>query len=234
MTPSEIIEKIRALLRLAKSDNPHEAALALEKAATLAARHHLDLGAISPDDDSRKIGHGHLDVPDRLAQEWKEALNTVHNYFHVHITVLKGSSKCLVVGTALDIELASYVATFLVRCCRDSLSSWKKSEKAAHRKITRSKVFSFIEGFFWGIRHKLRANQTTTEVENSGFALLLEGEHEARSAAATTILGGPSTTITMPEARRDKRSSFRGFLNGQQTDLNPGLKGGQPQPLALC
>lgn len=150
MNEDSIIEKIRALLRLAKSDNAHEANLAMQRAMEIASKHCIDLSELSPDDELNKLVGDHLDLPSRLAYEWKEALNTVHAFFNVHATVLIGveSRRAQIIGTKLDIEIASYVATYLVRTCRHCLSEFKTAETAKRRKITTNKIHGFIKGFF--------------------------------------------------------------------------------------
>lgn len=232
MNNSEIIEKIKALLRLAKSDNPHEAERALEAAYKLASKHHVDLSQLDPDSDSRTIQPGHIPCPDKLAQEWKEALNVAHNYFHVSVTVLRGQQRCLIVGTELDIELASYVVTYLVRACRQALAKWKKSEQLARRKVTKNKTFNFVGGFFLGVRAALRKQrEAETMARGEGFQLMLISEREQRDQFTQGYLGGSPKSITMPEMRIDHRARLRGFLTGSDTKINPGLKGSQPLAL---
>lgn len=227
MTPEPIIEKIRALLRLAKSDNPNEAALAMQKALEIALKHRIDLTDISPDDDINRLIGDHLPTPSRLAREYKEALNIAHAWFNVNITVMMGASKALVVGTKLDIELASYVVTFLVRSCRDSLSKWKQEEKIRRRKTTGAKAQNFIQGFFWGVAARLREQRETMCAQNEGLAIVLSNGREAREEAAKGFRGkGRVTTVELARPRMDRRASLSGFLHGNKTDINPGLRGG--------
>lgn len=224
-TPETIIEKIRALLRLAKSDNPHEAALAMERAVALALKHQLDLGDINADDDLHKIIGERLPSVARLAREWVEAYNIVHGFFNVDVTVLKGASKVLFVGTKLDIEIAEYICTFLVRSCRDCLAKWKADERAKRRKTKGAKVANFIDGYFFAIRVKLRQERNIQEAENSGLAIVLANGREARKAEAQNILGGKLTAITLPKARRDLSSLVSGMQAGKNTTIRPGLRG---------
>lgn len=232
-----IIEKIRSLLRLAKSDNAHEANLAMQRAMEIAAKHCIDLAAISPDDDLNKLISDHLDLPDRLSYEWKEALSTAHQYFNVHVTVLVGffDKRARIVGTQLDIELASYVVTFLVRACRQCLAKFKAEEIKRRRKITTDKTRNFIKGFFWGIRATLRSQQEATSEQHTGYQLMLDNGRTARENAAKAFSSasgmGPATTITMPESRENRRASWSGFLNGQKTQIQPGLRGTAPLEL---
>lgn len=235
MNEDSIIEKIRALLRLAKSDNAHEANLAMERAMAIAAKHCIDLAALSPDDDLNKIIGDHLDLPSRLAYEWKEALNIVHAYFNVHVTVLIGmsSQRAQIIGTKLDIELASYVVTYLVRACRQSVAKFKKAEADRRRKTSGAKIQNYIKGWFWGVRDTLRKQRQVVAAEHSGYQLMLDNGRAAREAAAQEFgnFKGPSKSITMPECRANRRAAFSGFISGTETQINPGLRGGAPLAL---
>ncbi|MES2596059.1 MAG: DUF2786 domain-containing protein [Verrucomicrobiota bacterium] len=221
-----IIEKIRALLRLAKSDNVHEAALAMQRAHEIALKHQVEISALPPEDDIHALLGRNMDLPARLALEWKEALNTVHGFFNVHVTVIQRAGRCLIVGTVLDIELAEYVVTYLVRACRQCLSSWKADEAKARRKTSGPKVHAFIEGFFRGIRSKLHGQREEQKAAHAGLELALRDAAEARKTFAGESLGGGRVgTITMPQVRRDLRSWVQGFMKGKETDINPGLRG---------
>ncbi len=225
--PESILEKIRALLRLAKSDNVHEAALAMQKAVELATKHALDLSDISPDDDLNKIIGERLPCPARLAREYVEAFNIVHGFFNVNLTVIKGSGRVLFVGTQMDIEIADYVCTFLVRSCRECLAKYKAQEKQARRKTTGAKIVNYIEGFFFAIRLNLRKQREAQKAENAGLAIVLSNGHAAREAAASELLkgGGKVTTLATAPVRKDRRAMFSGYLAGDKTQINPGLRG---------
>lgn len=236
MNQDSIIEKIKTLLRLSKSDNANEANLAMQRAMEIAAKHCIDLSAISPEDELNKLTGDHLMLPSRLAYEWKEALNTVHAFFNVHVTVLIGvsSRRAQIIGTKLDIEIASYIATYLVRACRQCLSRFNQNEKRQKRKVTTAKTQSFIKGFFWGIRDTLRKQRQAVAEAHAGYQLMIDNGHAARAAFSRSFGGftGPSKEITMPEGRENRHASFSGFLQGSKTQINPGLRG--CGPLALC
>jgi hypothetical protein len=232
MTPDSIIAKIKALLRLTKSSNPHEAGLALQRAMELADKWHIDLAQLGDGEDATRLQHRHAPTPSRLSREWKLALEVAINYFNVHIIVRTGRSKILLTGTTMDIELGEYVITFLVRTCRQHLGKWKQAEKAARRKTTGPKVGAYVDGWFYGIRRQLNLQRTATEDTNPGLALALSTGHEARKAAATEFLGGPIRTITVPEAKRNVRALGAGFADGMETTIRPGLKGQELPQLA--
>lgn len=231
MNEDSIIEKIRSLLRLAKSDNPFESAAAMRKALEIASRHQIDLASISPEDDLNKITSDEMELPSRLAHEWKEALNIVFNYFNVHVSVLVGmdSKRAQIIGTKLDIELSSYVATFLVRSCRECLAIYRRAEIKNRRKVTPSKTQSFIKGFFWGIRDGLRQQRQQTVADHAGYQLMLDNGAAARTEFSDRINQrfGPSRQIEMPDARENRAAKWTGFAHGSKTQIRPGLGGSE-------
>jgi hypothetical protein len=237
MNRDDILNKIRALLRLAKSDNAHEAQLAMQRALEIAAKHQIDLSSLSPEDDLNRLTGDFLNLPSRLAFEYKEALNTAHGFFNVNVTVLIGmdNKRALIVGTKLDIELASYVVTYLVRASRQSLAAYRAAEKAARRRMTPGKAQNYLKGFFWGVRDALRQQQKAVQAAHSGYQLALDNGRTARDEAAQPFLqaekAGPSTALATREHRVNRAASFRGFLAGSQTQIRPGLRGGAPRVL---
>lgn len=234
MNNNSIIEKIRALLRLAKSDNAHEAQLAMQRAMEIAAKHSIDLSTLSPDDDLNKITRDHLDLPARLAHEWKEALNTVVTYFNVNVSVMcsYNSKRAMIVGTKLDIELASYVCTYLVRTCRNCLAEYAKAEVSRRRKITTGKRHSFIRGFFHAIRYALHQQRESVRASSSSYQLVLDNGRRARTEAESAWTAGTrSKQLDMPEARQNARALSAGFREGYDTKIDPGLRENAPLTL---
>lgn len=223
MSEESITQKIQALLRLAQSDNPHEAGLALQRAMELADKHAIDITSLP--EGSPKLNHAYQAIPSRLSREWKEALNTVNTFFHVNLITIARRAKLLIVGRSSDIEIAQYVITFLVRSCRASLTKWASGE----RRMTASKRASFIDGFFTGIYVQLRDQRRQNEATSNQLALVLVEDKEARSQATTQILGPGSTlsTVTVEQVRTNRRAQLHGFTAGKSTQLNPGLRGNQ-------
>lgn len=221
-----IIEKIRALLRLAKSDNPHEAALAMERAAEIASKHQLDLADIGQEDDLHKIISRDIPCPVRLAHEWKQAVSIVQTFFHVNALVLTGRSKVKLIGTELDIEIADYICTYLIRACRGAVAQFRNAEKAARRKTTGAKITNFIDGFFNGVAERLYSQRASQKTSNSQYAVILANGKSARDEWSTDYLGGRAIkTLGMPSARRNDNALYSGLKAGRQTQINPGLRG---------
>lgn len=110
---STIINKIRKLLRLAKSDNLHEAANALAKARSIAEKYNIGLellGERSLNKNeiifySREYGEPWIRDP----LDWESALSRTisdHNYCKAYF--LPGGSKAIdIIGLSRDIEIAS-------------------------------------------------------------------------------------------------------------------------------
>lgn len=69
--------------------------------------------------------------------------------------------------------------------------------------------------------------QQAATAENAGLALVLDKGGEARKTFTDEFFGdgGKVTAIAMPEIRRDRRALGAGFASGQDTDINPALRG---------
>ena len=68
----EVIEKIKKLLRLARSSNPHEAQLALQRAMALAREHDVAVEGLNPDEQAKQYDLFWLIANGELAPLGKE------------------------------------------------------------------------------------------------------------------------------------------------------------------
>ena len=131
----EIIEKVRKLLALSKSANPHESALALAKAEDLLERHRLDMTAIEmvtgqkeqiiEDDDplfdSEKI------------TKWEASLAHGISYLYGCTTIRVGGKVIKIIGRASDIMFVRYFVSYVTleffRLSKDAFYKKRKDYK---------------------------------------------------------------------------------------------------------
>lgn len=230
--PAEILEKLKKLLRLARSSNPHEAALAMEKAMALAAEHRVSLDQVNPDHEPPRFTHRDDDEHFvRLPVEHQFAGMIVQRFFRVKTicrTCLRAGRDgwpqrrevMTLVGTETDVEIGLYVVGFLVHHFR---FCWRH-----HRGRCRNRT-AFMRGMFAGLYHKLlsaeppaapaSAATTALEVSMNGYLAQHFGELKDRSMPG----GGSEATAAMRA----------GYRQGQQTEIRGGIKPGAPAPLAL-
>ena len=223
MNESDIIEKVRKLLRLAQSANQHEAALAMEAALRLAAKHKLDVAGLDLDPEIDEVLHRRFRVGERLTYINKLTLNVVVEFYHVEIVVSRPDA--VFVGTATDVAIAHYVHGFLSAACLRALLEFEKSKK---RRPSLTRRRNYCAGFIWGVRRQLGEARAAVELEDSKFAIVVAGEKKRREEYMSQ-LHPDSTTKPLAErkVRRHWTAAMAGFQRGQQTSIRTPLNGGR-------
>lgn len=220
MTPeAEIVEKVRKLLRLAQSANPHEAALAMERAMSVAAKHRIDVAALDLDPEIERILHERFPVGERISYIAKLTLNVVVAFFNVEVIVAR--PEAIFVGTATDVAIAQYVHGFLSGTCRRALMEFERSRR---RKPSESRRKNFCAGFIYGVRHQLDQARQKLAVEDSKYALVLTSQQKRREAYAAGLF--PKTrALDRPKTRRNHNAVMTGFSRGLETSIRTPLTG---------
>lgn len=177
MADDKIMQRIRKLLELAKSDNPNEAALAMERAQELMRKHGLDTEAV----DLSQIKEAYV--------KSQFSVSRVKKYENVLVGAIASAFGCEVlwaasyswkfgdnyaewvfVGPADRLELATYTASVLMpqlkkarRGFAQKLSDriWADEEfdpewdKPVVRQIVKEKADAFALGWAWEIQKKV-------------------------------------------------------------------------------
>ena len=222
---SEVLEKIKKLLRLGTSANQHEAELALQRAFELARRHNIDLASVDVDDQTRRILHKAFGLGQRTSLLHKLAIRVVHNHFNVsaimsnyfHPNLLCVANRVIFVGTETDIEIAWYVVDFLVSACRKSL---RQFQKESPRKLTPNKRRGFIAGFFYGVSSKLRLSENQLQIEGPNNALITNEEARREKYQDENFDTKP---IDLKLGKQNPAALHEGWMAGRDTQINPGL-----------
>ena len=151
-----VVERVRKLLALAKSENKHEAELAMASAQRLMLKHNLQQ-VNSPNTRyiARTVGGAQLRMP-----AWRKQLASLLNR-HFFVSVLMGHTYIQrldkrativeVVGTPENVEIATYAHDFLVQT---GLRLWRSYGKTRVVKRRGDKA-QFLMGFVLGFREKL-------------------------------------------------------------------------------
>ncbi|MBI5771895.1 MAG: DUF2786 domain-containing protein [Verrucomicrobia bacterium] len=227
--PAEIVERIKKLLRLARSANPHEAQLAMQRALQLAEEHRVAVDALNPDAMAPLLTHQDTDSLARLGYDRRFAAIITQRFFRVRPVVRfavhvvdgwpRGGEKLSFVGTASDIEIALYVYHFLVRhfgyCWR------------LHRGRLRNR-YSYVHGMFEGLYTKLAdAEPPAAERKARGteLALSMDG-YIAQHIGETSSKG-----MADPSAAAAR---YAGYIRGRQTEIRNAVKAPAEQTLALA
>lgn len=220
--PAEILEKIKKLLRLARSSNPHEAALAMEKALALAAEHRVAVDQLDPDHQADRVTHrDHEDLLSKLPHEHQFAARILQRFFRVRC-IIRGKwhspatrwrpvkrQYLTVVGTTSDAEIALYVLGFLVHHFR---FCWRK-----HRGRCRNRP-SFMHGMFLGLYSKLsEAEPKAPEATVTNRALVVSFD----AYVAQHIGKTEDVKMADPTAAAAVNA---GWVQGRKTEILGGLK----------
>jgi hypothetical protein len=229
---SDIIERIKKLLRLARSSNPHEAQLAMQRALELAREHDVAVEGLNPDEQAKEkvVTHQDSDPTARLTYDQRYASAICGRFFRVScierevLRVVDGwptvRRVMTFVGTATDIQIASYVYVFLVR---HFAFSWRK-----HRGRLRNR-HAFVDGMHHGLHVKLRASEppaSERQVKGTELALV-----ENRNYITQFIGETQSRPLGRPDGHA-MAASYAGFIQGQKTEIRTPLVAAEPM-LAL-
>jgi hypothetical protein len=227
--PTEIIDKIKKLLRLARSANPHEAGLAMQHALRLAEEYHVAVDSLNPDAAKSTITHQDTDTLARLTYDRHFAALLVKRFFRVRpiacgaVHVIDGWPTCgqklSFVGTASDIEIALYVYHFLVR---HFSYCWRH-----HRGRMRNR-YSFVAGMYHGIFAKLHEAEPPAadrKVTGTELSLSIDGYLAQHF--------GELKTLKMADALATA-AAYAGYVQGRNTEIRPAVKPGAQQTLCLA
>ena len=170
-TSSQVIEKLRKLLRLSESANEHESALALQHAQEIALLHKIELASIAKHDEPAAsegpVGR-QARTYRRKAMSQRYIVPIISRYFNVKLIYGSGSGhkKVWYIGTRSDIEFAKYVYDFLdleykrlfLRACDEN--GWET--------VSVSTRTNYYYGLYQGLNKKL--NDAKQRVEETSIA----------------------------------------------------------------
>jgi hypothetical protein len=210
-----IVNKIKALLRLSQSPNPHEAELALTRAFEIAAKYHIDIEALDLGEEINRIIRESSRVGYRLSFSKRLAINIALNYFNV--TPIISCPEVVWIGTQADIQMAKHVFYFLSEAS-DRLCSDVKTQYGA--RFTERRRKSFIAGFFYGISDGLNRAKATMAIAENQYGLILLRDEKKRERFKEQEF---PNTVKYPMAnpkRRDMNWVVQGYLKGKETEIH--------------
>uniref|UniRef100_A0A6M3KM22 Uncharacterized protein n=1 Tax=viral metagenome TaxID=1070528 RepID=A0A6M3KM22_9ZZZZ len=220
MGKEEVIEKVRKLLTLSESSNPHEAELAASKAAVLLAKYDLDM----MDVEAKKGGKSTVErfeinqFSTNKKYDWEgPLLSSIINSFDtcaIRSPIWNSNNyKYIVFGARHDIEMTIYFFRLLrMRIDRDSQKWESLSEK-----------YSFAMGVATIISKRLERMYQKKREEVEKFAssetkdLVLYKKEAARDAMKQEF---PRLKHKSASAINDRNAYFAGQAVGEKIALN--------------
>lgn len=211
-----ILDKIKKLMALAGSNNPHEAANALRKAQLLMQQYQLSEADVELSDIAEHSAS--LANTSKTQPQWSLSLMAmiqqsfgVTAYFSTY-----RERRCFFVGYQDRAEIAAYCYAVLARqlksARRDFLASLNKRLKAT-TKTARADLF--CEGWVSGVYQQVR-DLVPSEKEQALVAQYMSQKHSGMTSAK-----GREAKAT----KRDQDAGFLGFIAGKQVKLNAGVGG---------
>ncbi len=222
MTRDQVIAKIQKLLRLAKSDNPHEAAVAADRARELMLAHDLeeaDLSRVASEIGCQAFGKARQKIAD-----WEIALFGAVAHHH-DCQALRDTSRgrgggqyisLIAVGRQSDIAVLRYVYVFLLRQIGNLIDAYCLE----HPKATGAMLEEFCLGCAGAIAGKLdqlREDATAAaNVAEKSTALVA-----VKRAAIDKWLADQGWTTAKPKSRKRRMSAaeIEGWVAAQNIEI---------------
>jgi hypothetical protein len=172
----KLLERIKKLLSLATSDNEHEAKIAAERANELLIRHNLSIEHVEQLRDDDFVGEQLGTVKKRITVEDKLIRAILGKFFFVSTVQIKfgrNGSSIKIMGEKTNIQIASYVYSFLHRTFKDLWNAYKKQTGA-----TVGSKQSYYLGLYDGLYQQLNSqkNKIVKECEANTNALAIVDE----------------------------------------------------------
>lgn len=164
-----LINKIRGLLRMSKSDNENEADLAMRKAKALCVKYELDLASIEPDKTKNTeepiVKGDYVELGKRMSVCQSAISNLLQSHFNVRV-IYHGSryfgQKIVFIGRKKDIEIATFLNSYLKD---EFMRRWRRYYESNKPQVTLSHRGGYLWGLASGLGEKLSESQRETESE---------------------------------------------------------------------
>ncbi len=220
-----MIEKVKKLLRLADSSNPHEAELATIKANQILLDYNLSISSTMEDDTNRFYINRVLSVKRSNAKF--QAISRIIATFYVFPVSHPGTgvTHLEVTGIRANVEIAAYVAQFLDSKL-DAL--WLETRKQhPHLKGLAAKN-SFLRGLAQGYVDKI--NRVKKDLPAYKFNAITIVE---QNLDKIKIMAYPKLRTTYSSTKNHKESKALGELAGNKLTIQEPISGNTEKQLRI-
>ncbi len=165
-----MLERVRKLLALAGSDNEHEAALAMQRAGELMARHNLDLARA---DEAAGYRHLVIDTRQKIMPSYRRAIGSIlRDFFYVQVVcgslydpLADQSHRTIeLLGRIENVPVAEHCYRFLEERL---LALWQEN-RHRYRGNARTARNSYFLGLLRGFSERLAAMQVSRSPAAAG------------------------------------------------------------------
>ena len=210
-----ILDKIKKLMALANSSNPHEAANALRKAQLLMQEYQLSESDVDLSDIAEHSAT--LANTSKAQPQWSMNLMTmILQTFGVTGYFNPGLRRCFFVGYQDRAEIAAYCYTVLARQLKAARREFQgRQNKRLKPKTKTARADLFCEGWVSGVYQQVR-DLVPSEKEQALVAQYMSQKHSRLTAAKVREANATA---------RDQDAGYAGFVAGKQVKLNAGVNG---------
>lgn len=212
---SAVLRKVQKLLALSTSSNPHEAEQAMIKSQQLLLKHNIDVHSIEREDDEKIFLK-------RIMKQKKEnakmrSIGKILETFFVNTVYSRAGDYTYleIVGSAVNLEIAEYVADFLNRELDKQWEAARKEYEHLKGMIAKN---SFFEGIARGYCLKIQSLKREYSAEVSHSLMVIE----KKLIDAKTMVY-PRLHSVKRSGSGCRLSSAVGEQIGRQLNINPAL-----------
>ena len=211
---SSVLRKVQKLMALATSSNKHEAEQAMIKSQQLLLKHNIESKYIDSEDEE-KIFLKRIMKQKKESAKMRSIAKILETFFVSTVFCrTEGSIYLEILGTAVNIEIAEYVATVL-HSELDRL--WDQARQYANLKGTIAKN-SFFLGLAKGYCNKIQALKREYNSEAANALMVIEKKLiDAREMVYRRL------SSTRSSGNYCQRSSALGEQMGRQLNINPAI-----------
>ena len=215
----KVIEKIRKLLALTKSDNKNEAELAAAMSSELMTRHNISM--LSMKEEKEKYIEKPMGRVVKKKVEEKFINGILREFFFVRIMTIRynGYSVKNIIGNESSVQVAEYVHEFLEKTFRDL---WKQY-KAIHGASARVKQ-QYYYGLYQGLSSKLEAQKQEIKRESEGNCTALVVCEKELDNFVDKNHKDAKTVNQKIGGDYDATARARGIQDGKNININRGIK----------
>lgn len=225
MSQDKVIQKVKDLLSLSKSQNVNESAVAFATAQKLLSKHRLSIADIEGTDDIVKENiSDHSIYSGKRMITWKGQLaNGIANVNSCKVVWRTGYSyaNLVVIGTESDVEIVQFLFGSVVNqiesMCKVAIAAAKAQGKGG-------KTFSnnFKLGAVGAVIGRLRDAKNEVEKDYQGSKALVVIDKREQEVANWVKTNCGRITYKKAPSRRDYEAYNQGHAAGKRVDLSRG------------
>lgn len=223
-----IVEKVRALLELAKSDNVHEAALAATRAQNLMLKYQLSAACLEDGPAPVERTAVQADSGKKRACMWQAMLATVlGKHLHVQVVYVIGTDRIDAIGRGPDVAAMALYHWVRGQLERAASVAWATCNRALQR-LDGGRV-RFTDTFMRGAREtideRMRAQRRAIVAHESdpGTALVRLDAYGDQAAAAIQKWRDDADLRTRTTSRRVPSAGAGAYEAGRSAGQGVGL-----------